>query len=119
MHAKGCKPDSIVYNAIIDALWETGLPWPQRHAGRLFRRASAAGLLRRGAHSAPDYTELCLHTLTPGIAVLSLYTWLADLRCGPPPHEPRKRTLLLTNVRYHITFRENDAAEGVGCISYL
>ncbi len=40
MNAKGCKPDSIVYNAIIDALWETGLRWPQRHAARLFRHAS-------------------------------------------------------------------------------
>jgi len=80
MHAKGCKPDSIVYNAIIDTLWDTGVSWPQRHAAVLFRRASSAGLLRRAAHSAPGYLELCLHTLTAGVAVLSTYTWLADLR---------------------------------------
>ncbi len=51
----------------------------------LIRRASGAGLLRRGAHAAPEYAELCLHTLTPGVAALSLYTWLADLRCRASP----------------------------------
>ncbi|BDA45635.1 probable pentatricopeptide repeat-containing protein At2g31400, chloplastic at N-terminal half [Coccomyxa sp. Obi] len=80
MQAKGCKPDSIVFNAIIDALWDTGCAWPQRQAAALHRRASASGLLRRAAHAAPGYLELCLHTLTAGVAVLSLYSWLADLR---------------------------------------
>ncbi len=82
MQAKGCKPDSIVYNAIIDALWDTGCAWPQRQAAVLHRRASAGGLLRRAAHAAPGYLELCLHTLTAGVAALSLYTWLSDLRCA-------------------------------------
>ena len=43
MQSKGCKPDSIVYNAIIDALWDTGIVWAQQHAAVLYRRASAAG----------------------------------------------------------------------------
>lgn len=43
MQSKGCKPDSIVYNAIIDALWDTGIVWAQQHAALLYRRASAAG----------------------------------------------------------------------------
>jgi len=85
MQAKGCKPDSIVYNAIIDALWDTGCAWPQRQAALLYRRASAGGLLRRAAHAAPGYLELCLHTLTAGVAVLSLYSWLSDLQCDPHP----------------------------------
>ncbi len=84
MQAKGCKPDSIVFNAIIDALWDTGCAWPQRQAAALHRRASAGGLLRRAAHATPGYLELCLHTLTAGVAVLSLYSWLADLRCASP-----------------------------------
>lgn len=155
MQSKGCKPDSIVYNAIIDALWDTGIVWAQQHAALLYRRASSAGLLctnrvqpsavrspackymgsrlpgpvstlrtryalwadevsmmccgesaadrggflswecasykgltrcgcagylRRAAHASPGYLELCLHTLTMGVAVLSLFTWLADLQ---------------------------------------
>ncbi len=39
-----------------------------------------AGYLRRAAHASPGYLELCLHTLTMGVAVLSLFTWLADLQ---------------------------------------
>lgn len=37
MKAQGCKADAIVYNAIIDALWETGVVWVQRRALKLFR----------------------------------------------------------------------------------
>jgi pentatricopeptide repeat domain-containing protein 1 len=44
MQSKGCKPDSIVYNAIIDALWDTGISWAQQHAALLYRRAAAAGV---------------------------------------------------------------------------
>jgi pentatricopeptide repeat domain-containing protein 1 len=29
MVARGCWPDAIVYNAIIDALWQTGVVWAQ------------------------------------------------------------------------------------------
>ena len=43
MQSKGCKPDSIVYNAIIDALWDTGIVWAQQHAALLYKRASSAG----------------------------------------------------------------------------
>ena len=32
MRARGCAPDTIVYNAIIDVLWETGVGWAQRRA---------------------------------------------------------------------------------------
>lgn len=39
MKAQGCRADAIVYNAIIDALWETGVVWVQRRALRLFRCA--------------------------------------------------------------------------------
>lgn len=40
---QGCKADAIVYNAIIDALWETGVVWVQRRALRLFRTAVEEG----------------------------------------------------------------------------
>ncbi len=29
MCRQGCRPDAIVYNAIIDALWQTGVVWAQ------------------------------------------------------------------------------------------
>jgi hypothetical protein len=44
MRAQGCKADGIVYNAIIDTLWETGVVWAQRRALGLFRCAVLAGL---------------------------------------------------------------------------
>lgn len=47
MKAQGCRADAIVYNAIIDALWETGVVWVQRRALRLFR--CAAGKRAQGA----------------------------------------------------------------------
>ena len=37
MRVQGCKADGIVYNAIIDTLWETGVVWAQRRALALFR----------------------------------------------------------------------------------
>lgn len=37
MRAQGCRADGIVYNAIIDTLWETGVVWAQRRALALFR----------------------------------------------------------------------------------
>ena len=51
MQSKGCKPDSIVYNAIIDALWDTGIVWAQQHAALLYKRASSAGVLSTALHS--------------------------------------------------------------------
>ena len=32
MRQQGCKADATVYNAIIDASWETGVIWAQRKA---------------------------------------------------------------------------------------
>ena len=51
-----------------------------RQARLSCHRWPAAGYLRRAAHASPGYLELCLHTLTTGVALLSLFTWLADLQ---------------------------------------
>lgn len=51
MKAQGCKADAIVYNAIIDALWETGVVWVQRRALKLFRCGPRGG--RGAAHVFP------------------------------------------------------------------
>ena len=40
MRRQGCRADGIVYNAIIDTLWETGVVWAQRRALALFRCAA-------------------------------------------------------------------------------
>ncbi|KAK9842201.1 hypothetical protein WJX81_000257 [Elliptochloris bilobata] len=80
MTRTGCAADAIAYSAIIDALWDSGLAWAQRRAAGLFRAASAEGLLRRLPHAGADCLELSLHSLSAGVATLSLYAWLADLR---------------------------------------
>ena len=82
MTRTGCAADAIAYGAIIDALWDSGLAWAQRRAAALFRAATAEGLLRRLPHAGGDCLELSLASLSAGVAVLSLYAWLADLRCG-------------------------------------
>jgi len=89
MTRTGCNADAIAYGAIIDALWDSGLAWAQRRAAGLFRAAAAEGLLRRMPHAGADCLELSLHSLSAGVAVLSLYAWLADLRCGPGACELR------------------------------
>lgn len=38
MQSAGCEPDAIVYNAIIDALWDTGVLWAQKKALALFKQ---------------------------------------------------------------------------------
>jgi len=35
MRHRRCQPDAIVYNAVVDALWETGVMWAQRQVGLL------------------------------------------------------------------------------------
>lgn len=54
MRARGCAPDTIVYTAIIDTLWETGVAWAQRSAAQLYRQAVAEGLMRRHSHVCGD-----------------------------------------------------------------
>jgi len=80
MTRTGCCADAIAYGAIIDALWDSGLAWAQRRAAGLFRAAACEGLLRRLPHAGADCLELSLHSLSGGVAVLSLFAWLADLR---------------------------------------
>ena len=82
MTRTGCAADAIAYGAIIDALWDSGLAWAQRRAAALFRSAAGEGLLRRLPHAGGDCLELSLASLSAGVAVLSLYAWLADLRCA-------------------------------------
>ena len=43
MRSRPCAPDSIVYNAIIDVLWETGVGWAQRRAVALFQQVGGGG----------------------------------------------------------------------------
>lgn len=81
MRSQGCKGDAIVYNAIIDTLWGTGVVWAQRRALALFRLAVEEGhfwqtILVPGLARA----EVNLHATTAGVAMLSFYTWLMSLR---------------------------------------
>lgn len=79
MCSRGCRPDAIVYNAIIDALWETGVTWVQSKALQLYKQAVSQGHFKQEG-SDPAKAELNLHALTAGVAMLSLYSWLARFR---------------------------------------
>lgn len=93
MCMQGCKPDAIVYNAIIDTLWETGIIWAQSRALQLFLGAVQQGHFRQeplmpmgpGPQRRPGApmalrVDLNLHAMTAGVAMLSLYCWLLELK---------------------------------------
>lgn len=81
MCVQGCKPDAIVYNAIIDTLWETGIIWAQTKALELFYSAVQQGQFRQETlHPNAARVELNLHAMTAGVAMLSLYCWLQELK---------------------------------------
>lgn len=75
-----CRPDAIVYNAIIDAVWETGVIWAQRKALSIFDTARSQGHFKQQQIRNVSRAEVNLHALTAGVAVLSLYSWLLDLK---------------------------------------
>lgn len=81
MCVQGCKPDAIVYNAIIDTLWETGVIWAQTKALELFYSAVQQGQFRQEPlHPNANRLELNLHAMTAGVAMLSLYCWLQEVK---------------------------------------
>lgn len=54
MRERGCRPDAIVFNAVIDALWETGVIWAQRKVSSHCQDI-CQGKAVRGVHrSCPD-----------------------------------------------------------------
>ena len=57
MKALNCRPDSVVYNTIVGALWKTGLVWAQAKAAHIFHAACRQGHFR-----------LTVHTLDPARA---------------------------------------------------
>eukprot|EP00891_Asterochloris_glomerata_P006084 jgi/Astpho2/6084/Aster-04031 len=75
-----CTPDAILYTTMINTLWETGLMWAQQHAASLFKQAHSEGLLRRCVLQTLEGLELTLHSACTGVALLTLHTWLEDLR---------------------------------------
>jgi pentatricopeptide repeat domain-containing protein 1 len=83
MCIQGCRPDAIVYNAIIDTLWETGVSWAQQKALQLFQTAVKQLHFQQQPISCKgSCAEINLHAMTAGVAMLSLYSWMQDIRCA-------------------------------------
>lgn len=127
MQQQGCRADAILYNTLLDVLWDTGIPWAQQRAAQLFRQATDEGHFRllpqpdaqslqqqheaavtaagssgsspaaaddgfiaaaaSGRSSAAaagavpqSRLELGLQCISPGVAMLMLHCWFADLR---------------------------------------
>ena len=103
MRCQGCKADAIVFNAIIDALWETGVVWVQRRALKLFRwvlalaLALALALVLVGPHCTAGLRCMCC---APRSRLPSKHTLVCAPRpLGPPPVPPTSpRALLLLAV---------------------
>jgi pentatricopeptide repeat protein len=136
-----CSADAILYNTLLDVLWDTGVPWAQQQAAALFRvavdeghfrklpmpnqpqrpygtetllqppgaaAAAAAAAVAAAAAASSDAAEtpvdstsgtptaaaasgpaapgsrleLGMQGVSPGVAMLMLHCWLADLRCA-------------------------------------
>jgi len=81
MRRRGCKADAIVYNAVVNALWETGIVWAQRISLRLFKTALTEGHFpQQSLTPGLIRAEVNLHATTSGVAMLSLYVWLLNLK---------------------------------------
>lgn len=109
MQRQGCGADAILYNTLLDILWDTGIPWAQQKAGLLMRQAVSEGHYKQlsqleakvrqqpqqaltdgdaaggagqsaGSHTAQNRFEIGLKGLSPGVAVLMLHCWFADVR---------------------------------------
>jgi hypothetical protein len=139
MQEQRCNADAILYNTLLDVLWDTGVPWAQAKAAALFRQAVDEGHFRllpqpqalqqavgtaagpagqsnsqtsaaavTGVSSRPEpgspsaasaasgesptvgraaaaaaaasKHELGLQGVSPGVAMLMLHCWFADLR---------------------------------------
>lgn len=78
-----CKPDSHVYQTVIDSLWGTGVAWAQLRAWQLYVNASRLWQYRFTVQptntSNTKVLEYVVPGFTAGVAVLALRKWLADL----------------------------------------
>lgn len=85
MQQHNCKPDSYVYQTVIDSLWNTGISWAQLRAWQLYMSAARNWQYRftvqQANSSNPHELEYVVPAVTPGVAVLALRKWVADLVC--------------------------------------
>ena len=83
MQQHNCKPDSYVYQTVIDSLWNTGAAWAQARAWQLYAAAARNWQYRftvqQANSSNPSELEYVVPAITPGVAVLALRKWLGDL----------------------------------------
>lgn len=83
MQQHNCKPDSQVYQTVIDSLWGTGVVWAQVRAWQLYMAAGRNWQYRftvqQSNSSNPSDLEYVVPCTTPGVAVLAVRKWLADL----------------------------------------
>lgn len=83
MQQQNCKPDSFVYQTIIDSLWQTGVSWAHNRAWQLYASAARNWQYRftvqLASNSSSRDLEYTVPAFSPGVAVLALRKWLADL----------------------------------------
>jgi pentatricopeptide repeat domain-containing protein 1 len=80
MCAQGCSTDAILYNTLLDVLWDTGVLWAQQKAAHLLRLAIQEGHFRKMVALGSPKLELPLQGMSPGVAMIMVHCWLADLQ---------------------------------------
>lgn len=83
MQQQNCKPDSFVYQTVIDSLWQTGVSWAHNRAWQLYASAARNWQYRftvqLASKSSSRDLEYMVPAFSPGVAILALRKWLADL----------------------------------------
>lgn len=126
MQQHNCKPDSYVYQSIIDSLWGTGIAWAQARAWQLYVTAARNWQYRftvqQASSSNPRELEYVVPAYTPGVAVLSLRKWMCDL-VGQVESDStllgatRERMVLSLGRSKHV--KETASSSNSGCAAVL
>ncbi|KAL3130099.1 hypothetical protein ABBQ38_008415 [Trebouxia sp. C0009 RCD-2024] len=84
MQAASIRPETVLYAAVIDLLWMSGIVGAQQRAQQLFQlacRQSVRGMevSQAAAQEADSQLEVSVDAPVPSIAALAMHKWLQDL----------------------------------------
>jgi pentatricopeptide repeat domain-containing protein 1 len=84
MQSQGCRPDSSIYQSMVDMLWQSGVAWLQARALQLYTSAARSWQFRFTVQQASpadaSLVEFIVPASTASVAVLSTQRWLFELR---------------------------------------
>lgn len=82
--AQGCHPDAVVFNLLMEVMWQSGVLTAQMRAMQLWGVANRCGYLRVYSQMKDDsnVAQYSCVTCTAGATVVTILRWLVEVRCG-------------------------------------